>query len=290
MKILVTGSEGFIGKHLTKELQEHGYQVFTADKKIGHDLSQESVVQALPDVDIVFHAAAVNGTKFFYQQPYSVIRNNVLPTQFLIDRYAGNCQHFVFTGTCESYAGAIDRFGWPVPTDESVPLVIEDVRNVRWSYGGSKALGELMCIAAHAQFSQPYTIIRYHNVYGPGQVDHFIPEFASRLDSGSTNLYGHANTRSFIYISDAVEMTIQLLERSVNQIVNIGSDHEISIKNLAELILSIKNIKAPLILEPAPLGSVSRRCPDLTLLKSLINYNPKIDLDQGLKLTLESLL
>jgi nucleoside-diphosphate-sugar epimerase len=288
-KILVTGSDGFIGQHLVTALVELGYQVVTADKKSKTDLCDWPTVKSLPDVDIVFHAAAFNGTRFFYQNPYSVIRNNTLPTQYLLDRYAGNCEHFIFTGTCESYAGAVDRFDWPVPTDESVPVVIDDVLNPRWSYGGSKALGELMCVGAHVELEQPYTILRYHNIYGPGQVDHFIPEFAQRADLGNTELYGYSNTRSFMYVSDAVDITLQLINTPLNQIVNIGSDYEITIKDLATMILQLKNISTPLVCKPAPTGSVSRRCPDLSRLKSLIKYNPLVDLHQGVKLTLESL-
>lgn len=288
-KILVTGSDGFIGKHLVTKLLEHGYNVITADKKSKTDLSDWNAVKSLPDVDIVFHAAAFNGTRYFYQTPYSVIRDNVLPTQYLLDRYAGNCENFIFTGTCESYAGAVDRFDWPVPTDESVPIVIDDVKNPRWSYGGSKALGELMCVGAHVQFGQPYTILRYHNIYGPGQVDHFIPEFSLRADAGNTELYGYDNTRSFMYVSDAVDITLQLIPTPLNQVVNIGSESEVTIKDLATMILEYKKIKTPLVLKPAPTGSVSRRCPELSLLKSLVEYDPKVDLYQGIQLTLESL-
>jgi UDP-glucose 4-epimerase len=289
MKILVTGSDGFIGRHLTLRLLEHGHTVITADKKSGQDLTDRNTVNLLPDVDVVFHAAAFNGTKYFYQQPYDVIRDNILPTQYLLDRYAGKCGHFIFTGTCESYAGAIDRFGWAIPTNETVPLVIDDVTNTRWSYGGSKAVGELMCVAAREQFDQPYTTIRYHNIYGPGQVDHFIPEFAARVDKGNTELYGYDNTRSFMYVSDAVDITMQLINKPTNCVINVGTDQEVTIQHVAEIILACKNIKTPLVLKSAPPGSVTRRCPDLTLLRSLVHYNPDIDLLQGIKLTLQSL-
>lgn len=289
MKILVTGSEGFIGKHLCNYLTDKGHQVVPVDKKNGIDLSNKDTVLALPDVDIVFHAAAFNGTKHFYQTPYSVIRDNILPTQFLLDRYAGKCDNFIFTGTCESYAGAIDTFDYTVPTNEEVPLVVSDIYNPRWSYGGSKITGELMCVGANVELNQGYTIIRYHNIYGPGQVDHFIPEFANRTETGNTELYGHNNTRSFMYITDAIEITEKLLYTPLNQAINVGSEDEVSIEQVAQMILDYKNISTDLILRSAPHGSVTRRCPDITLLKSLFNFTPKVNLHDGLRMTLDSL-
>ena len=291
MKILVTGSSGFIGQHLVPVLESQGHIVVRADRTHGCDLTIKENVNALPDVDIVIHLAAHNGTKHFYEKPLDVIRDGVLPTQYLIDRYAGKIKRFVFTGTCESYAGAVDLFDWPVPTDETVPLVIGDVTNPRWSYGGSKIVNELQIVAAHKQLGQEYAIIRYHNVYGPGQEDHFIPEFYQRAKLGDLTLKGWENTRSFMYISDAIEATSQVIFESqcANQIVNIGVDDEKSIKDLATIILQEAGISGNLILEPAPIGSVKRRCGDIKKMTALLNFIPKVSIQEGIKKTLESL-
>lgn len=290
-RILVTGSSGFIGRHLVAALDKLGHTVFCADRTHGVDLTDKQCVDALPDVDIVVHLAAHNGTKRFYTHPLDVIRDGVLPTQYLIDRYAGKIERFVFTGTCESYAGAVDLFDYPVPTDEKVPLVVGDVTNPRWSYGGSKIVNELQCVAAHQQLGQEYSIIRYHNIYGPGQVDHFFSEFYERALTGDLSLNGWDNTRSFMYISDAVEATVRIIFEPVfaNEIVNVGVDAEISIKDIAELILKSANIPGELVLRDAPPGSVKRRCGDVTKLNQLTTFEPKVSLEAGIKLTLESL-
>jgi UDP-glucose 4-epimerase len=289
--ILVTGSKGFIGQHLVPYLENQGYQIIEADKKIGIDLTDKDTVDNLPDVDIVVHLAAHNGTKHFYNKPLDVIRDSILPTQYLIDRYAGKIERFIFTGTCESYAGAVDLFDWPVPTDETVPLVISDVTNPRWSYGGSKIVNELQIIAAHTQLGQEYTIIRYHNIYGPGQQDHFIPEFFKRAKAGDLVLHGWENTRSFMYISDAIRATSQIIFdlSCANQIINVGVDEEKTIEDVAMLILKQANINGKLLLESAPEGSVKRRCGDIAKLKRILNFVPSVSLEDGIKKTLESL-
>ena len=290
-RILVTGSNGFIGKYLVTALDQLGHTVYTVDRANGVDLCIKENVDALPDVDIVVHLAAHNGTRYFYERPLDVVRDGVLPTQFLVDRYAGQVERFVFTGTCESYAGATDLFDYPVPTDEHVPLVIGDVTNPRWSYGGSKIVNEIQVVAAKEQLGQEYAIIRYHNVYGPGQKDHFIPEFYKRALDGDLTLQGWENTRSFMYISDAIEATIRVIFEPAfaNEIINIGIDEEISIKDVALRILCSAGIVGDLILKNAPLGSVKRRCADVSKFNQLTDFTPRVDLQQGIKLTLESL-
>lgn len=286
-KILVTGAQGFIGKHLIQRLSEYDYEIFTSDISNEQDLCDPVLVSNLPDVDIVLHLAAYNGTKHFYNKPYTVVRNNILPTQFLLDRYAGKCRKFIFSGTCESYAGAIDLLNYKIPTDERVPLVVEDVTNPRWSYGGTKIANELQVISAYNELNQDYLIIRYHNVYGPGQRDHFIPEFVERALTGDVRLFGYENTRSFIYIDDAVDATIKLIRsEKANYIVNVGNDDETSIEEVAEIILSLLKISTPIKFDSAPIGSVNRRCPDISLLKNLIGYTPKITLKEGIEKTL----
>lgn len=287
-KILVTGSHGFIGQHLIRALLVHGYEIFTADIVSGQDLCDPETVDRLPDVDIVIHLASHNKTKDFYEKPYTVSRINLLSTQLLLDRYAGRCKKFVYTGTCESYAGAVDLLGYKVPTDERVPLVVPDVNNSRWSYGGTKIANELQIISAYKELNQDYLIIRYHNVYGPGQRDHLIPEFVERALTGDIRLFGYKNTRSFIYIDDAVDATIKLIQsEKANYIVNVGNDEEIAIKEVAEIILDLLDINRSIELESAPIGSVNRRCPDISLLKNLIGYTPKIRLKEGIEKTLK---
>lgn len=291
MKILLTGSEGFLGSNYTTLLREQGHQVIPVDISTGQDLCNIDVVNQLPDVDVVVHFAALNGTKFFYDRPWDVIRSNILPTQYLLERYAGSIKLFVQAGTCESYAGSVDLGVAPVPTPESVPLTVVDVANPRWSYGGTKLTNEVQVHAAHLHFGMPFQILRFHNIYGPGQRNHFIPEFVDKLRHGDLTVQGGHETRAFCYVSDALDAASKLMtsQQCYNQIINVGNDTETTIKEAAEIIAKKLGVTAPLNMMPGRPGSVSRRCPDITLLKKLILWNPTIGLEHGIDLTLKSL-
>lgn len=289
-KILITGSEGFIGKRLKHLLKSKGHYVDGVDKLKGQDLSNWQEVRALDDnYDYVYHLAAFNGTKWFYDKPVSVIRDNFYPTEHILKKYSGKCKKIIFAGTCESYVGSTDFFSYPIPTDEEVPLSIADPKNVRWSYGASKLLNEVMVWSYSKEYNQNCSIVRYHNIYGPGQVDHFIPDFITRVINDRFELFGHENTRSFMYIDDACEATIKIGEsEEKNQTYHVGSGEETKIIDVAEKILKIMGkADRKIQLNKAPLGSVNRRCPNVKKMKDLMGQNYRYtNLEEGLKLTI----
>jgi nucleoside-diphosphate-sugar epimerase len=286
-KILLTGSHGFIGSHYYKHLQQQKAHVVPYDKKIrGEDLTNKATTQLLPDYDVVVHLAATNGTNLFYEQPTDVLINNTIPTINLIERYRNTDTKFVFASTCEIFNGAIDAGYYHVPTDEQVPVVFNDITNPRWSYSIPKALGENLV----ANSGLEYLIIRYFNVYGPGQVDHFINEFVERCKQGLYYINGN-DTRSFCYIDDAVKMTDNLVNNCINKTVNVGNDNEVTISTVAKLIMGYMGINPDkLEVLPGPKGSVTRRCPDTTLVQMLTGFTDYTPLEVGLKKTVESLL
>jgi nucleoside-diphosphate-sugar epimerase len=136
-------------------------------------------------------------------------------------------------------------------------------------------------------------VIRYHNVYGPGQKDHFIPEFIDRAQNNQFQLYGYKNTRSFIYIDDAVNITEQISfnTNSDNLTVNIGTNHEIQIIDAAKTILEVMRKDNNLInLNESPRGSVTRRCPDISVQNSFIGNEYKfINFKEGITKTINKL-
>ena len=281
-KYIVTGHKGFIGQHYFNHVKgADGYDLLN-----NKDLCDPNLVEEMPDCDILVHMAATNGTRLFYETPTEVSFNNTLPTFNLVKRYQNTNTKFVFTSTCEIFNGAIDKGLYPVPTDESVPVMFDNIDNPRWSYSIPKALGENLV----ANCGLNYLIIRYFNIYGPGQKDHFISEFVERCKKGEYYIKGD-DTRSFCYVDDAIQMTQSLIDNAENCTINIGKQEEVKISVVAKLIMGIMDINPDkLEVRSGPVGSAKRRCPDTTLVQQLTNFKEYTPLNDGLRSTVESLL
>lgn len=291
MKALITGAAGFIGNALAKTLADT-YELTLTDiivpdqvygcKFIQADLTDYKSVKQLPDVDIVFHFCAYNNTAHFYTKPLSVINNTLTPTINLINRYA-NVKKFVYAGSSEIYAGGLELGLVTIPTNEVNVGIINGIDNPRWSYAGSKLMGELLIHAAHVEHNLDYLILRFHNVYGKNQKSHFIPEYIERLLNHDNVLYGADQTRAFLYIEDAVDIVKQLSAAATNDTINIGNPKETSINDAAHVIRQCLKITEMPILKPSPAGSVDRRCADLSKMTSIIGKYDFTSLEQGVR-------
>jgi nucleoside-diphosphate-sugar epimerase len=311
---MVTGAAGFIGYHLAARLQRDAdtrlvlvdnfsrgendelYRRLCRAPNVEAydvDLADPDAVARLPErIDVIYHEAALNGTQNFYERPYEVLRSGTLPTFYLLDRYVrgGRLSRFVFAGTPEAYASTVSRFGWEVPTDETVPLAIDDVFNERWSYAAAKIHGEVLTINACRQFGVPFSIIRYHNVYGPRMGDkHVVPDFLTRLARGVAELHGHEDTRAFLYIDDAVEATIRVGQSpaTAGQVLNVGGDQELTIRELGRRMMTLVGRDPErIVLHPSPPGSVKRRLPTTARLRELTGFEAQWSLAKGLAETI----
>jgi|TARA_B100001093_G_scaffold515420_1_gene591705 nucleoside-diphosphate-sugar epimerase len=285
MKIALTGDKGFIGQRYF-DLVNTDNEVFTYDLASGQDLKDKSVVDSMPDCDVVVHMAATNGTRLFYETPTEVTMNNTLPTMHIVDRYKDTPTKIVFVSSCEIFNGAVDKGLYNVPTDEQVPVMFDDITNPRWSYSIPKALGENLI----SNLSTHWLIIRYFNIYGPGQKDHFISEFVERVKQGEYYIKGN-DTRSFCYVDDAVAMTHDLVMNVNDRIVNVGKQEESSIEDVAKCIMDVMGVDPTLLeIKDGPVGSVKRRCPDTQQLKALTGFEKYTSLQDGIRKTVESLL
>ncbi len=307
-KALVTGGAGFIGFHLAKSLANDRHVTICDNLSRGEmddelktflegknadfvqcDLTDARQVAKLEKTDEVYHLAAVQGTKKFYEIPHKVIRTNLLSTINILDWVVqSKSGRILFSSSSEAYAGTINKFGGQIPTPEEIPLCVEDPYNPRWSYGASKIAGEALFAAYSKGFNINFVIIRYHNIYGPRMgFDHVVPEFIMRTlkKENPFQVYGGQETRAFCFVEDAVEAT-KLAMQGGEKTIHIGTEEEVKIIDLAKKIHGIMKYKAQIKVNPAPAGSVQRRCPDTSKLKKL-GFKPRTSLDAGLKKTIE---
>ncbi len=319
MKILITGGAGFIGYHLARYLlNDENHTLVLVDNLqrgsmdedlqellknsrvqfIQADLTDQSFFQSLPtDFDHVYHLAAVNGTKWFYKIPDEVLRINTLSLIYILEwiKTLPRKPKLCFTSSNEAYAGAIEAFGQlPIPTPENVPLVISDVYNPRWTYAGTKLIGEQFVIFYAQTHHIPAIIVRPHNFYGPrAGYDHVIPEWCTKITQKMDPfvLYSPEETRTFCYITDAVRAMSMLMDSPATNTepiptIHIGNTDEITMRDLAEKMFAITEWHPQTFNEqPSPAGSVKRRLADITKIKNLIGWEPQISLDEGLRQT-----
>ncbi len=309
MRILITGAAGFIGYHLAASLNQSGHSLVLVDnlqrgrmdsefkELINHpnvtyheaDLTESGVYDAVGDgVEQVYHLAAINGTENFYNIPDQVLRVNVLSTLNLLEWARDRSVKILFSSTSETYAGTIRLMDGLIPTAEDVPLCIDDIQNVRWSYGASKILAEA-AFYSYARVSPiQFSIVRYHNIYGPRMgFEHVMPQFLERILTAQLPLevFGGIETRAFCYVSDAVAATRFVMDspKTDGEVLHIGnSTEEVAIRDLATLMLEMCGEDTTLRIKEAPAGSVNRRCPDVNKLKDL-GYESQVSLREGLE-------
>lgn len=317
MNVLITGGAGFIGCRLARFHADRGDEVFILDNffKTGQDDDHEmaalqaetnvSVVtvdltKLLPALDaptdfaIVYHLAAINGTRLFYEMPYTVCRTNLLVTLNLLDwletRTVG---HLLYTSTSEVYAdghklGLID-----IPTSEAVTVAFSQPTDTRFSYATSKFVGEFLCLHFGKTREMPVSVVRYHNIYGPRMGNkHVIPEFVARLKQGQDPfcIYGGDQTRAFCYIADAIDATFAVASTPAcdGETIHIGNPaEEIAITDLASTMMELTDHTCKIKECGGRSASVARRCPDTSKLTSLTGFAAQVPLREGLRATID---
>jgi len=313
VRILVTGAGGFIGRHTARALARAGHGLVLVDNFSRHgehgavddlvncakaslhelDLRTEAAWNQLGGgFDAVYHLAAINGTRHFYERPYEVLETNLQLMQRCIQWHRRHCPaaHIIWTSSSEVYAGVA---GLMLPTSEETPVGIADVTNPRYSYGVSKLAGELLLIHYAQPSNVPWTIVRPHNIYGPAMgFDHVIPEFIMRVvrREDPFRIYGAQTTRTFCYIDDFVRGLELILESSGarGEIIHLGNERdELTMLSLAERLFAVVGWHANIEIHPAPAGSTPRRCPAIAKARRILGFEPKVGLEEGLRATYE---
>ena len=198
----------------------------------------------------------------------------------------------LFASSSECYAGTTEKFNYPIPTSEEVPLCIDDIKHPRFTYAVTKMLGESAFLNSARKSKYNTTIVRYQNAFGPDMgFKHVIPHLVERFCKKESpyRIYGTDQTRAFCYISDSAEGTVLAMEseKADGEIYHIGSMDEISMEVLTKEVGKLFNYQREYKNEPTYPGSVQRRCPDISKAKADLGYNPKVHWTEGIKRTVE---
>jgi nucleoside-diphosphate-sugar epimerase len=292
-RILITGAAGLIGRELCNKLSLKHHVVGVDNNFRFNDYTPENcyyvkkdlkefIASTDNDFDYVFHMAAINGTSHFYDMPLNVLENNIT-TDLEIFNFAGknkNCK-LIYASSSEIVADSKN-----FPTAEETDVVIKDIHNSRWSYRLPKIVAENYLFNSNLDF----LIVRFFNVYGANSTKgHFIGDILEKINSNLFEIHGSNETRSFCYIDDAVTALLSIYEEVSSEVINIGAQEEISILDAANQIaesMGIKDTNWKIV--PSRYGSVDRRIPDITKLKSYFKEYSPISFKEGIKLVLNN--
>jgi len=272
-KVLVTGASGLLGRELCKQLRAEGYYVAAVDNNFRYkyipdcdeyntdDITNYTSTVA-NDYKYVFHMGNINGTKYFYDIPNQLIESNI-NADFAVFNFVKqnpNCK-LIYASSSEVVAGSTE-----FPTAEQTDICIKDIHNPRWSYRLGKIVGENYLMNSSLNF----LILRFFNIFGtasgPG---HFVRDVLDKIDNGDFTLIGADETRSFIRVEDSVDAILNIFNIASNDIVNIGSNEEITVLEAANILAAHKNKTIEWQFAPSNVGSVKRRRPDITKLLEL---------------------
>lgn len=292
MKILVTGASGLLGTEICRQLKSNvNNEVWAVDNHsrsttippcdawIKLDLMNKNNFDNLPrDFDQIYHYAAINGTKNFYERPNQVLVNNFI-SDIHVFEFAQQCETLTKLVYASSSEVVSDD---PVsPTPEHTDIAIKNIHNARWSYRLAKITSENYL--ANSQL--PWVALRYFNIYGAdSKAGHFIADQMTKIDAGVFEVTGSAETRSFCYIEDAVAATIHCANTALREVINVGTDMEITIPEAADIIAkSLGHDSATWTLKPCLPGSTATRRPDVSRLRSIMPaYQPR-NFAEGMK-------
>ena len=312
MKVLITGGAGFVGSHLTDAFLAQGNEVtildVSSDMKVSHNLgnprfrmvrdsvlNREILESLIAWCDCVYHLAAVVGVEHYVGDPYQVLNVNVNGTQTVLNVAFKLHKKVIFSSTSEVYGRNLS-----IPFNEDSDRVMGSTRIDRWCYASSKAVGEHFCFAFH-KMGLPVVVLRYFNVYGPrlDQVDvgRVISIFLGQLMRGDplTVIGNGEQTRCFTYVADAIKATMAAAttDNALGRAINVGSDREFSIKELAETMIRLSGSRSTLkfVSQESIYGpsyeDIPRRVPDVQLMNELLKVEANISLEDGLRDTIE---
>jgi dTDP-glucose 4,6-dehydratase len=312
--VLVAGGAGFIGSHLCEKLLKENFSVIcidnllTSDKKnieplftnpnftfIEQDITGKEFTYASGDrgVDFIFHLASpaspnMSSPRSYMSYPIETLQANSIGTKNLLDLAFDKSAKFLYASTSEVYG---DPTISPQPETYFGNVNPNGIRSV---YDEGKRFGEAITMAYYRKYGIDVRITRIFNTYGPNMladdgrvVSNFI---VAALQNKPLSVYGEGSqTRSFCYVSDLVEglYAAMFSDKTKAEVINLGNPIEKTIKEFAMLIKDLTKTASEIIYEPLPDDDPKKRKPDITKAKQLLNWEPKVGLEEGLQKTIE---
>jgi len=300
-RVVITGAAGFIGSHLAETLLDLGYSVVGIDNLLTGDIANIShlanrdflfikhdvtnYIYIDGPVDVVLHWASPASPIDYLELPIPTLKVGALGTHKALGLAKAKNARFVLASTSEVYGDPLEH-----PQRETYWGNVNPI-GPRGVYDEAKRFAEAMTVAYHRYHGVDTKIVRIFNTYGPRMrvndgraVPTFIPQ---ALIGEEITIFGDGHqTRSFTYISDLVDGVIRLMRSDINDPVNVGNPHEMTIEEIARTIIRMTGSSSTLVYRPLPTDDPKVRQPDITKARTLLGWEPKVDLATGLEQTI----
>ena len=303
MRVIITGGAGFLGSHLCDLFIDKGWDVLSLDNLVTgseanishllgnprfrfarHDVTR--YIEVPGPVDVIMHFASPASPPDYLKIPIQTLKVGSLGTHNALGLALAKKAKFLMASTSECYG---DPDVSPQP--ESYWGHVNPV-GPRGVYDEAKRFSEAITMAYHRYHDVDTRIVRIFNTYGPRMRlndGRALPNFLYQALVGEPlTVYGDGRqTRSFCYVSDLIDGIYRLLESSEHEPVNVGNPREITILEFAERVRALVGATAPIVFRPLPQDDPKQRCPDITKARRILKWEPKVDLEDGLRRTYE---
>ncbi len=306
VRALITGGAGFIGSHLAEYLIAQGQMVHVVDDLSTGSIENLDALRGAPGFEytiadvrdepllaelvdrsqVIYHLAAAVGVRLIVESPVRTIQTNIGCTEVVLKLANKKGKKVMVASTSEVY-GKNEQ----VPFGEDHDLVLGPTSKARWSYACSKAIDEFLALAYHRARGLPVVVVRLFNTVGPRQTGRYgmvLPTFVRQALMGRPiTVFGDGNQRRcFSYVGEVVKALVALsqCDSALGRVVNVGSDQEISISELAALVKEMAGSSSPITYLPYEeayeegFEDMQRRVPDTSRLKELVGFSPEMDI------------